>query len=195
MRDQVRVPLFVPLWLCWLVVLLVLGGCSGFHVRGADSPTVAPLRGQLVYLQGVDTSEGFGEVLERTLREQGATPVDAVADATLYLELGRVQEDKTVSAYSSARLVREFNHFIEVSYLARRGGEAGSVPTESAEPAKPAVQMPRASVRAERVQIYDSTYVLGAAEEERIIQQELREEAARLLTVRLGALGALKRGQ
>ncbi|MEZ5475997.1 MAG: hypothetical protein R3E95_00365 [Thiolinea sp.] len=127
----------------------------------------------------MDTREGFGAVLKATLLRQGAQLTEATTEpktATgLQLFISKLQEGKTVSAYSAVRQVREFNHFIEVSYSIRRADAAGDVPL---------IPSP---VRAERTQIYDSRYVLGVAEEERQIQRELQAEAARLLTIRLGA--------
>jgi len=44
------------------------------------------------------------------------------------------------------------------------------------------------SVNAERSQVYDGQYVLGTAEEENVIKEELRREAVRLILLRLQAI-------
>jgi outer membrane lipopolysaccharide assembly protein LptE/RlpB len=69
--------------------------------------------------------------------------------------------------------VREFNHTIEVDY--KLVSPYISAPIEQ-------------TIRAERSQVYNSTYVLGTAEEETAIKQELQQEAVRLMLLRLQAL-------
>ncbi|MGB0846910.1 MAG: hypothetical protein ACPGSM_09290 [Thiolinea sp.] len=100
------------------------------------------------------------------------------APGFIELKVTGLEEDKTVSAYSSVRQVREFNHFIELSFTAKRQplNQSGKTNTVAAK------------VRAERTQIYDSRYVLGVSEEEQNIRNELREEVVRLLALRLSVL-------
>ncbi len=82
-----------------------------------------------------------------------------------------------MSAYSSVRQVREFNHYIDLSFTAQKS------------PAKASMTEPAVSkVRAERTQIYDSRYVLGVSEEELNIRNELRAEVVRLLALKLSEL-------
>jgi LPS-assembly lipoprotein len=160
-----------------LFAVAVLNGCSaGFKPRGADSLTQVPLSGLSVFIKANKQRPPFIKVLRRGLEKSGATLVTEAAAGVIELDITKLEEDKIVSAYSSERQVREFNHYIELDFTAKR---------------TLAAQKPRqvsAVVRAERIQIYDSQYVLGADEEERTIRNELRTEVVRLLALRLGVL-------
>lgn len=169
----------LPILCVGLVCAIGLPACSGFHLRGADSVMVAPLQGRPVLVTGVDTGSGFGAALVQALQQAGAGIADSQEAAGIRLEIVRVNDSRTVSAYSASRQVREFNHALEVTFSARRNTPPGSSPDTA-----PVT----ASVRAERNQIYDGRHVLGVAEEERSIRQELQAEVARLLVVRLGVL-------
>lgn len=155
--------------------MLSLAACTGFHLRGADSSLLAPLKGQQVWVQGLDTHSGFGQKLTAALEQAGASSTSEAASANLKLTITQLTENKTATAYSAARQVREFNHFIDVRFSAEAGSSSANQPLES-------------SIHVERNQIYDSRYVLGVSEEERSIQAELETEAARLLALRLAAL-------
>lgn len=118
----------------------------------------------------------FQRLLERELRHAGAQLVTADGADVVTLQVTAVNVDKTVSAYSSVRQVREFNHYAELDFSARQ-----RIVANLAVAVKPVT----ARLRAERVQVYDSRYVLGVSEEERVIEDELLAELARLLALRL----------
>lgn len=163
-------------WLVLILLVVVLQGCStGFKLRGADSLTQVPLRGLSVFISSEQQPQ-FTKVLRSGLENRGAALVSSPAPGVIVLKILGLEEDKTVSAYSAVRQVREFNHYIELDFTASRK-------TAAVEP-----KQVTAKVRAERSQIYDSQYVLGTNEEERVIQNELRREAVRLLALRLGVL-------
>lgn len=161
------------------LVCLALQGCSttaGFKPRAADSLSQVPLQGLSVLINDADKSQVFMKALARGLERSGAKRVTQWVPGVIVLTITKLEEDKTVSAYSAVRQVREFNHYIDLNFTAQRS-QAGGEPTSVA-----------ATVRVERTQIYDSQYVLGGSEEERMIKQELRAEAVRLLALRLGVL-------
>lgn len=93
------------------------------------------------------------------------------------LELVSLRENRSVTGYSSTRQVREFNHWIDVDFKV----SSQRLPQSLAR-----------SVHAERSQVYDGKYVLGTAEEENLIKDELRREAVRLMLLRLQALSSEK---
>lgn len=158
-----------------LLLALNLAACSGFHLRGADSGLLAPLNDQQVLVQGIDPKTTFAQKLSAALEQAGAKPVSEAASANLKLTITHLKEDKTATAYSAARQVREFNHFIDLRFTTEASARTRAQPLES-------------SIHVERNQIYDSRYVLGVSEEARSIQTELQVEAARLLALRLAAL-------
>ncbi|MFZ1341884.1 hypothetical protein [Thiothrix eikelboomii] len=156
-----------------LLLAVKLAAC-GFYLRTAESPLLAPLKGQQVFIEGLDTQQGFGQKLIAALRQAGAEPTTAAKQASLRLKLTQINEGKTATAFSATRQVREFNHFLDLSFTVESMLQAERSLTSS--------------VHVERNQIYDSRYVLGVSEEERSIQAELQAEAARLLALRLAAL-------
>lgn len=156
---------------------VMLSSCSGFQPRTENSVTALPLLSKQVNIAANQLDPDFQPILTRVLQDNGAQLVSEVTPGVIVLNVTGVDEDKTVSAYSAVRQVREFNHYIDLDFTARK------------EAAKHSKTVPTASkVRAERTQIYDSRYVLGVAEEERNIRNELRAEAVRLLALKLSVL-------
>ncbi|MCB1620827.1 MAG: hypothetical protein KDI44_08820 [Thiothrix sp.] len=162
-----------------LLLPALLSACSGFHLRQPGSVTEVPLQGLAVFIDPAQMPDPtFVPVLEAALREDGARLLPAAGAGAVVIGIDRLEQDKTVSGYSALRQVKEFNHYIEVSFHAVR---SRGVPDSSPERVA-------ASVRAERTQLYDSRYVLGVAEEENGIKKALRAEVARLLALRLRRL-------
>ncbi len=156
-----------------LALSVLLSGCSGepFHLRG--SKPLPELMRQGIYVQGVDPRSDFGLALRDGLEDAGADVKQRELDAAATLNITNLRENRSVSGYSSTRQVREFNHSVTVDFR---------VKTRT---------MPEAverSVNAERSQVYDGQYVLGTAEEENVIKEELRREAVRLILLRLQAI-------
>lgn len=162
--------------MCAFVMVSVQGCSSDFKPRGAESVTQAPLKNTVVLIDASGKKSTFTRVLERGLKNSGAELVTKSAPGVIVLKINDLEESKTVSAYSAVRQVREFNHYVELDFLAKRQVATGKA------------KQVAATVRAEKTQIYDSRYVLGGAEEERSIQRELRVEVVRLLALRLAVL-------
>lgn len=156
-----------------LNLLVWLSACGGepFHLRG-EKPLPDMIR-QGVYLQGIDPRSDFGIALRDGLEDAGADIKQDGQGAMTTLTILRLDESRSVSGYSSTRQVREFNHFVNVSFRVKTAGMAEGV---------------ERSVSAERSQVYDGKYVLGTAEEEAVIKEDLRREAVRLILLRLQAL-------
>jgi LPS-assembly lipoprotein len=156
-----------------LSLLLLLSGCGGepFHLRG--SKPLPELMRQGVYLQGVDPRSDFGLALRDGLEDAGASIKQDEKDAATTLSITNLHEDRSVSGYSSTRQVREFSHSVKVDFKVKTRTMAEGV---------------ERSVNAERSQVYDGQYVLGTAEEETVIKEELRREAVRLILLRLQAI-------
>lgn len=154
-------------------LLLLLSACGGepFHLRG--SKPLPELMRQGIYLQGLDPQSDFALALRDGLEDAGADVKQNSQDAATTLTISNVRENRSVSGYSSSRQVREFNHSVTVDFIVKTPAM-----TESIE----------RSVSATRSQVYDGKYVLGTAEEETVIKEELRREAVRLILLRLQAL-------
>ena len=156
-----------------LALSVLLSGCSGepFHLR--DSKPLPELMRQGIYVQGVDPRSDFGLALRDGLEDAGADVKQRELDAAATLNIINLRENRSVSGYSSTRQVREFNHSVTVDFRVKTRTMAEAV---------------ERSVNAERSQVYDGQYVLGTAEEENVIKEELRREAVRLILLRLQAI-------
>ena len=157
---------------------LWLSACGGEPFRLHHSRPIP----DFVKQQGVYIEEAYEQdpgringVVEglRTALEEHKVPVMTNPQTPNKIVITRIRENRTVSGYSASRQVREFNHTIEVDY--KLVSPYISAPIEQ-------------TIRAERSQVYNSTYVLGTAEEETVIKQELQQEAVRLMLLRLQAL-------
>jgi LPS-assembly lipoprotein len=156
-----------------LSVLVWLAGCSGFHLRGSKPlPAIAQ---EGIYLQDVDLNSDFGIALRSGLEDAGVSIKKDADNVSTTLDLVSMKENTSVSGYSSTRQVREFNHMIDVTFRVT---------------SKKLPEAVERSVHVERSQTYDGIYVLGTAEEEAVIKDELRQEAVRLILLRLQALAA-----
>ena len=165
-------------WISIISLALWLSACGGEPFRLHHSRPIP----DFVKQQGVYIEEAYEQdpgringVVEglRTALEEHKVPVMTNPQTPNKIVITRIRENRTVSGYSASRQVREFNHTIEVDY--KLVSPYISAPIEQ-------------TIRAERSQVYNSTYVLGTAEEETAIKQELQQEAVRLMLLRLQAL-------
>ena len=165
-------------WIGIISLALWLSACGGEPFRLHHSRPIP----DFVKQQGVYIEEAFEQdpgrvngVVEglRNALEERKVPVMTNPQTPNKIVITRIRENRTVSGYSASRQVREFNHTIEVDY--KLVSPYISAPIEQ-------------TIRAERSQVYNSTYVLGTAEEETAIKQELQQEAVRLMLLRLQAL-------
>jgi LPS-assembly lipoprotein len=165
-------------WIGIISLALWLSACGGEPFRLHHSRPIP----DFVKQQGVYIEEAYEQdpgrvngVVEglRNALEERKVPVMTNPQTPNKIVITRIRENRTVSGYSASRQVREFNHTIEVDY--KLVSPYISAPIEQ-------------TIRAERSQVYNSTYVLGTAEEETAIKQELQQEAVRLMLLRLQAL-------
>lgn len=155
----------------FLLSSLLLTSCSnggGFHLR--DSVALPEVY-KRVYMQGKDLDSRFGEALQRAFEAAGSELVDDVSKATMILKIEDYDEGKKVAGYGTNREVREYLIFLRFIYSTRsKDGK------ELLKPRK---------VNLDKIQIYDSAFVLGKIEEARLIKKDLRENAARQIVLRL----------
>ncbi|MGB3917197.1 MAG: LPS assembly lipoprotein LptE [Thiothrix litoralis] len=159
--------------LFFLGLVILLAGCGGepFHLR--NSKPLNDLMRQGIYLHGVDPRSDFAIALREGLEDAGVSIKQDEKAAATTLSIISFKENRSVSGYSSTRQVREFSHSVSVNFRVKT-------------PATP--EGVERSVNTERSQVYDGQYVLGTAEEENVIKEELRREAVRLMLLRLQAI-------
>ena len=198
-RLKVMLPLFV--------LGILLSSCSGesFHLRGS---TVLPVVYKKIYLQGTSATSAFGQTLQSKLREVGSELVSDPNQATAIVQLSNYQEGKRVAGYGPNREVREYLIFLRFDLSARSSaatssessvkstsvnstsvssGSISSASISSGSVIKSTYRelIPSSKINLDKIQIYDSAFVLGKIEEERLIKDELRKNAARQVMLRL----------
>lgn len=157
----------------WFLLLLVITGlmaCGshGFHLRD-DMPL--PERFQAIFVEGLG-NDAFRRQLKDKIEEQGGRLVESKDQATTILTISEFMQGKRVSGYGENREVRQYLIFLKMNYRlldAKTRKELFS----------------KARINIDKTQIYDSAFVLGKVEEERLISKELRKDAARQILIKL----------
>lgn len=154
--------------ICMLFIIsLLLQSCSGggFHLRESASLS-APY--SKISLIGLSEESDFYKTLDKAINDAGGKVLPP-GDSGSSIVFSGFKEDKQVVAYTSEREARIYLVYLELDYTLRVGSK----------------ELNTNPLRVEKTMIYDSSVVLGKAEEERRILQALREEAARLILLRL----------
>ena len=164
MKNNIRLFLFV------IMALFLLSSCagSGFHLRESTSLSGAYVK---IALEGISKESALYTTLEEAFRKAKGEFV-ASSEADSILSIHQLKEDKKIVAYTSARIAREYMIYLNFYYEIKVAGKKSQ----------------KRLIRLDKTLIYDSTFVLGKAEEERRIQQSLREEAARLILLHLQSI-------
>ncbi len=155
----------IPAFLFLIIFLLQSCSVTGFHLRESNK-----LSGNYtkIALQGISTESALYTTLEKAIKEVGGNIVP-VASAYSIITIEQLKEDKKIVAYTRERLAREYMIYLRLNYAIKIANKT----------------LEQRPIRLDKTLIYDSNFVLGKAEEERRIQQSLREEAARLILLRL----------
>jgi len=153
-----------------LVIASLLSGCSSsFHLR--SSVALPPIY-QKVILEGVVENSEVAIALKKAFEDVGSELVFTHSNETARLRITNYQEGKRVVGYGREREVREFLIFTTFDY------EVLAVDREE-------ILLPKQSLQVDKTQIYDSEFVLGKIEEERLIRDDLRSDLARQVLIRL----------
>ena len=149
------------------MLLWLLQSCSGsgFQLRkSADLPSDHIN----IALQGIESESDLYKTLEKAIIDAGGQIVPLLK-ASAVITVSNLKQDKKIIAYTGQRIAREYMIYLRFDYHVKVG-------TNASQPHL---------IRLDKTLIYDANFVLGKAEEELRIQQSLREEAARLILLRL----------
>lgn len=149
-----------------LMCSLILSAC-GFQLRGA-----ANLPFQKLYIQGGGIS--ISRDLKQSLETNGIQVLDSPEGAELLLEVQGENYEKRILSLSGTGVVREFELFYRVSFRTR----------EPANPIWSTVQ----TVQQRRDFSYNDSALLGKAEEEAMLNSDMRKDAVREVLRRLSAI-------
>lgn len=161
--SQLHLRIAIPL-LC-----LLLAAC-GFQLR---RDVAWPAAWQPLALVATDPVSPLRQELELRLRQQGVVLV--AADAAATLEILRETVTRQVLSVDERARVSEYVLILEAEYRFGAGGQALLPPTV---------------IRLSRDYSFDELQALGAAQEEELIQAELRRDLARRIMEQVGRAAA-----
>ena len=161
----------ISLSICAFLAILFLQACSsnGFHLR---KNLDLPVRYQKIQIENLSYENSFVKVLEEALEESGGELVSDAGSPGTNIKINNFREGKRIIAYTSERKAREFLLSLKFDYS-----------IESAK--KSTLTSKNYRINLDRVFIYDADFALGKEEEENKIRQNLYEEAARLILLKL----------
>jgi len=150
-----------------LMLCASLTAC-GFHLK---ETTELPAQFKQVSLKGINIERNFGRVLKDAFTDARS---DLQVNNTLptKLTISNLEEKRRVAAYNFDRTVRQYLLYMKFDYTLEADGK------------KPATY----PVNIDAILNYDSDFVLGEQEEERLIRDELRKNAARLVLLRFKSI-------
>jgi LPS-assembly lipoprotein len=148
-----------------LLFAFALSSC-GFQLRGA-----ADLSFKNLYIEG---SSSISRELKQSLNTNGIHVVDTAEQADLLLELMNETNEKRILSLSGTGVVREYELNYRASFRTR-------------EPANPIWSAPQ-NVQEHRTFSYNDNALLGKAEEEAILNQDMHKDAVREILRRLQAI-------
>ncbi|PWQ95325.1 LPS assembly lipoprotein LptE [Leucothrix arctica] len=149
------------------VLCLTLSAC-GFQLR---ETTQLPTEYQQIGLQGNDLEKGLGDVLRDAFID-ARSELRTDKGLSTQLVISNLEEDDRVASYDADLDVRQYLLFLVFDYEIMVDGKA----------------VAKQRIRLDKTINYDSDYVLGKQEEEEQIRKTLREDAARLILLRLKSI-------
>jgi LPS-assembly lipoprotein len=153
-----------------LLAVMLIVGC-GFHLRGqADlSPELAK-----THIVGVSPYSEFAANLRQQLRANGVQIVDA-EQSTSTLRITRNVGGKRVLSVDQNGKVLEFELYSVISFEVRGQNKT--------------ILLKNQTISLSRSFLFDVNDVLGKAEEEALLREDLQEDVVRLIIYRLQAIG------
>lgn len=152
------------LWLFILCISMTISAC-GFHLRGMTSS----LSFETVSVQGANLS--LKRQLLRNITANDLTLVDDVKKADVVLELINESNRKRIQSLAGTGVVREFELYYQVSFRIREGSNPEWGETQT--------------LQLRRDYSYNDEIVLGKAEEEARLNDDMRNDAIREIMRRL----------
>lgn len=150
-----------------IALCLALSAC-GFKLR---ETTQLPTEYQLIGLQGSGLDNGLGRVLQDAFVD-ARSGLRSDAGLTTQLVISNLDEGRRVASYDANLDVRQYLIFILFDYQIVVDGKT----------------LAKQRIRLDKTMNYDSDFVLGKQEEENQIRKALREDAARLILLRLKSI-------
>jgi len=151
-------------------LLLPLIAACGFSLQGA---TTTPAAMQRTYISTPDRFSQFYRELRRNLQAAGVEVLDSPADATATLTILYDFTDQRVLSVSARNVPTEFEVFYTVRYAVTSGEQSLLEPQE---------------LTLTRDYTYDSTLVLGKAQEEQLMRDAIVDDLVRIVLKQISAI-------
>jgi len=151
-----------------LLVAVLLSSC-GFQLRGKID---LPPELTKMQISGLDRNHALRRQLERILEANGVEIVQEATDKTARLSLSQYRQEREILVIGTDGRVQEYRLISGVNAVFRGEG----------------FEMPSTSVQVFRDFNYDPDDVLGKAEEEKQLREDMDNELSQLIIQRLGAL-------
>jgi len=148
-----------------LFTVLLLQACSGngFHLRkNVDLPKTY----QRIQVENISYENSFVKAFELALEESGGKLLE---QAPTKIKINNFREGRRTVAYTKERKAREFLLFLKFDYTITNGTKTSK----------------KERINLDKIFVYDADFALGKAEEEKQIKQNLYQEAARLIMLKL----------
>ena len=148
-----------------LFTVLLLQACSGngFHLRkNVDLPKTY----QRIQVENISYGNSFVKAFELALEESGGKLLE---QAPTKIKINNFREGRRTVAYTKERKAREFLLFLKFDYTITNGTKTSK----------------KERINLDKIFVYDADFALGKAEEEKQIKQNLYQEAARLIMLKL----------
>jgi LPS-assembly lipoprotein len=152
-----------------VLLLLLLAGC-GFHLQGA---LTFPPELERTYIETADTHSGFYRDLRAALMAAGIDVTDTAADATATFRIELDETDQRVLSVSARNVPTEYEVWYTIEY-ALHSGEKDLIE--------------RQTLTLTRDYTYDSTLVLGKAQEEELLREAIVDDLVRVVLRQISAL-------
>ncbi|MEJ2255932.1 MAG: LPS assembly lipoprotein LptE [Woeseiaceae bacterium] len=149
--------------------LLLLAGC-GFQLQGA---LTFPPQLERTYIQAVDSYSPFYRDLRTALVGAGIEVTDTAADATATLTIAFDETDQRVLSVSARNVPTEYEVYYTIEYLLHSGEDN---------------LIERQTLTLTRDYTYDSTLVLGKAQEEELLREAIVDDLVRIVLKQISAL-------
>lgn len=150
------------------VLLCVALTACGFHLR---ETTELPAHYQTIRLEGMSLDRGFGRILKDTFTDARSQLVSSGETQTQLL-ISNLDEGRRVASYAADLSVRQYMLYLVFDYSVVVAGK--KVATHR--------------IKLDKTMNYDSNFVLGKQQERSQIRRALREDAARLILLRIKSL-------
>lgn len=149
------------------LLCLTLTAC-GFHLK---ETTELPEAFKKVSVQGISIERNFGRILRYAFME-ARSELKADNSHPTKLTISNLVESRRIAAYNFDRTVRQYLLFMTFDYTLESNGK----------------KLGTYKVNIDSTLNYDSDFVLGEQEEERLIRKDLRRDAARLILLRFKSI-------